>query len=548
MRTRATVLGLAAATCLVAGTSWMPPAAHASELRARTTRCAAGPGGPRAVQTPPGPVASSQDPGPSPLFVGRPVSAHSLGPITRYVPDLSLMHGDAGNTDTSDCTAPTGDGVAVISAQTLSLTPEMWGRDGSLTTGCVAPQPSGIVRCIAAVDPRTMTPYARWLPPAGETLQLAYAVLDRAHDDVVVGSTQGHVFVVHRSDTADTTTFTLVREVDVSGLLRPGESLLATAPDASGRIWFTTGGILGAGDNPAPSTTVGVIDVDGRVHVVHLDGQVVENGFAVDGDTIYVDTGPPDTSSSNVGYLIAFTLTDGRVRQVWREQYDAGTARKPGGFARGSGATVTLVGDDYVTITDNASPRIHVLVYRRGNVPDDGRRLVCSVPIFDAGRSASDVSPIGVQVGNRASIIVTNDYNAPPLWLTAPDNGPHNDMTAMAPGVARVDVEPGAHRCRTAWTIDVRTKTVPYLSTRTGLLYLYTQDATLARAGIWVWYFTAVDYRTGRVVWQARAGAGGTLNDDYTPMSIGPTGAVYQNLPTGVVFAHDRSTPSPEGG
>jgi hypothetical protein len=82
---------------------------------------------------------------------------------------------------------------------------------------------------------------------------------------------------------------------------------------------------------------------------------------------------------------------------------------------------------------------------------------------------------------------------------------------------------------------------VPYVSTRTGLVFLYTQDAALARSGVWVWYFTAVDYRNGRVVWQARAGAGGTKNDDDAPMSIGPTGAVYQNFPFGVVWVHDQA-------
>jgi hypothetical protein len=506
-----------------------------------TSRCAVAPSGPVAPPPAPGPVADSQNAGAAPAFTGHAVSPHSLGPLTAYTPDISLMHGDAGNTDTSDCASPVGDDVAVGSAQSLSLTPEMWGVDGSLTTGCVSPQPTGILRCIAAVDPRTMTPYARWLPPTGQTLQLAYAVLDRTTKNVVIGSAQGHIFVVHRSDNANSTTFTLLRNIDVSSSLGAGETLLATAPDATGRIWFATGGVLGAGDRPAPSTTIGYVDADDSLHVLHLDAQVVENGFAVDRDTIYVDTGPPDTSVSNVGYLIALHATVRGVGELWREQYDAGAARKPGGFARGSGATVTLLGHDYVTITDNASPRIHVLVYAEGEVPTGASRLVCSVPIFQSGRSASDVSPISVRVSDTYSIVVTNDYNAPPLNLGAPNNGPGNDMTAMAPGVARVDVGPGAHHCRVAWTIPIRTKTVPYLSTRSGLLYLYTQDETLARSGLWVWYFTAVDYRTGHVVWQARAGAGGTKNDDYAPMSIGPTGDVYQNFPLGVAFVLDRN-------
>ena len=39
------------------------------------------------------------------------------------------------------------------------------------------------------------------------------------------------------------------------------------------------------------------------------------------------------------------------------------------------------MGTDYVTITDNADPQMHVNVYRREKTVSENR-LVCSVPVF----------------------------------------------------------------------------------------------------------------------------------------------------------------------
>jgi outer membrane protein assembly factor BamB len=91
-----------------------------------------------------------------------------------------------------------------------------------------------------------------------------------------------------------------------------------------------------------------------------------------------------------------------------------------------------------------------------------------------------------------------------------------------------------------AWdNLNVRIKSVPFLSTATGLIYAYTQDPTLAAQGEYVWYFIALDSETGNVAWQIRTGAGGTYNDSYEPGSLGPDGTFYQTLPTGIVSVKD---------
>lgn len=502
----------------------------------------------------PPPIPDSQNPLFGPAFVGEPATANRLSAKTPYQPSLSLMHADAGNTDASDFPGPLGRNPYVGSATELILVPFLWDDLGRLTTGCVVPQPAqpgGRLFCLAAVDPHTLWIQARWIPPAGQTLQLAYVVMN-ASGEVAVTTREGHIYVVQRSDGPLGPSFALERDIDLTGVLQAEEILLAALFDSRGNIWFTTGGILGIGEEPPPFTTLGAVDPSGKVQTIHLTDEIVENGFAVNNDTIYVVTGPAGAADHDdaVGYTYAFTTNDttGAITTAWKESYDAGSVRKPGGFSRGSGATVTLVGDEYVTITDNADDQVHLLVYYRDAVPEGANRLVCRVPLFSPGASAADVSPIAHRNGAVNSIIVANDYNAPPIQLSLSPtdlNGSWNDMNSMAPGLERVDVLPGGSGCQKIWNAPIRIKSVAFLSTATGLIYGYTQDPELADQGTYVWYFVAVDYATGDILWRARAGAGGTKNDSYAPGSLGPDGTFYQSLQLGVVWMRDSRLLTP---
>jgi hypothetical protein len=427
----------------------------------------------------------------------------------------------------------------------------MWDTAGRLTTGCVVAVSGGRPRsCLAAVDPQTLNIQVRWLPPASQDLNLAY-LAETTEDQVVVTTRQGHVFVVQRRDDANGPSFSLVRDVDLIGerVLKPTELLLAAMFDSRGKIWFTTGGILGIGDQPAPFTTLGFIDLTGRVHSIRIADQIVENGFAVSGTTAFVVTGPAgaDDHPGANGYMAAFRAgPHGTVETRWRDAYPAGDARKPGGFARGSGSTPTLLGHRYVAITDNANSQIHLRIYRQGKVEAGDHQLVCSVPLFSPGASANDIGTIGEEIHGTDSGMALNDYNAPPIQLAltpATING-FNNMNQMAPGAERVDIGGDGRGCRVVWDTPIRIKSVPFLSTATGLVYGYTQDAELTAGGQYVWYFVALDYRSGKEVWRIRAGAGGTYNDSYEPGSLGPDGSFYQGLPFGVVRLRDATRPS----
>lgn len=139
---------------------------------------------------------------------------------------------------------------------------------------------------------------------------------------------------------------------------------------------------------------------------------------------------------------------------VWQYNYDRGTGRQPGMQSWGSGTSPKLFGSDgnYLAIADNANPRINVIVLDR----TDGN-LVCQLPIFKAGQSATTTSFVGYE----NSLFAVNDYGMQP-GVSVPG----------APGFIRVDVNPTAGTCSEIWSKGDTTNTgCLKLSTHTGLVY-----------------------------------------------------------------------------
>jgi hypothetical protein len=492
-------------------------------------------------------IASTQDPSVGPAYVGSPARPEPLPANPAFVPSVKDMHGDGGNTNSSPDAGPLGTKPSVGSAA-VQLSPLLTDRAGRLTAGFVNTSGSTPRYAVVAADPHTLQVLAEWDAPEGQTLNLGY-MYENTQNQVLVTSREGHVYVVARCDRASGPALSPLRDVDLvaAGVLGAGQSLLNAAFDAEGNIWFTTGGILGLKQDPGTSTTVGYIDPSGRVRARAIPDRAVENGIAVNGTTAYVVTGPvADAPANATGTMYAFGIGgDTGVVTSWSENYQAGSAVKPGGFARGSGATPTLLGGRYVAITDNADNQVNVLVYRQGALGAGQSRLACSVPLFAPGTSANDIGLVGAEADGEDGIIALDDYHAPPFVGAPADvNGSFNDVGGMAPGVEKLTVVPGSG-CQVSWTVPVRIKSVPTLSTATGLVYGYLQDADLANRGLYVWYFVALDYRTGTVVWKIRSGAGGTFNDDYKAAAIGPDGTLYQGVLGGVAMLEDGSAQDP---
>ncbi len=217
------------------------------------------------------------------------------------------------------------------------------------------------------------------------------------------------------------------------------------------------------------------------------------------------------------------TPRDGAPSVTWRLEYRNSGRQKPGQVAPGSGTTPTVFGPRgrWLAITDNADP-MNVVVVRK--VPRiRGRRVVCRLPVFRRGASATDQSLIAV----GRSLVVENNYG-----YTGPDATAGGQSTS--PGLERVDVS----RCRRVWrSREVAPSVVPKVSLSTGLLYTYTKPPRAD--GIDAWYFTAIDFRSGRTVFRRLAGTGVGFNNNYAPVTLGPDGSAYVGVISGLVRFSD---------
>jgi hypothetical protein len=181
---------------------------------------------------------------------------------------------------------------------------------------------------------------------------------------------------------------------------------------------------------------------------------------------------------------------------------------------------------------------MHVVVYRTDTRLDPGEeRIVCEVPVFNEGKGALDNSLMGV----GRSLIVFNNYgydlNASMYQRESPPS---------EPGIARVDVDPNGKGCNNSqpvWKNDnvIVMDEAMKLSTRTGLVYAVTRKYDTEgyeSPGLSVFYLSAIDFRTGEVVWERMMGTGWNF-DGFSAVYLGPNGTAYIGQYGGVVAVRD---------
>ncbi len=120
-----------------------------------------------------------------------------------------------------------------------------------------------------------------------------------------------------------------------------------------------------------------------------------------------------------------------------------------------------------------------------------------------------------------------------------------------APGIERIDIDPSGNGCTRVWVnTDVTSSLCPKLSTPTGLIY--TQDRKYdAVKDLYAVYWVALDFRTGKVVWEKLAGTfyrsePATFDNFWAGIGIGPNGAIYGGQYSGVTMIRDaHCSPSP---
>jgi hypothetical protein len=84
----------------------------------------------------------------------------------------------------------------------------------------------------------------------------------------------------------------------------------------------------------------------------------------------------------------------------------------------------------------------------------------------------------------------------------------------------------------------------PRLSTRTGLIYAVSREqddygVQDPETGVYAYYWIAMDFRPGQMVWKKMAGAGAQFDSFYPALAMGPNQALYAGAYGGFMTARD---------
>jgi hypothetical protein len=435
--------------------------------------------------------------------------------------NFSEIHLNSFQTDTTSASGPADALSQTVQQGLLGPLPGIGGTmafnsSGQILTIKVGPSftPGEEAQTLLLLDPVTLSVLGKTdLPPRPNPGGVSFAgggyfYLDNLDRVVCVTANQQiQIYGVQKDDQ-----FKLVELHDLSTQINnPSDILNSVLPDSAGNLWFITK----QGD-------VGYVDaVDNTIHIANIRN--VQNA-----DPTETNTKSFATDGSGGVYVVSdYALyrfqvgPDGAPENTWRSAYDRGTQIKPGQNQQGSGTTPTVfddfAGNQFVAITDNADPLMHVNVYDRQT-----GALVAQQAVFSAFPNISCCENSLIAVNH--SIIVENNYgNADVLSTFGP-------LTTV-PGIDRVDFDPTTGQSQVVWenaTVAVPS-VVSQLSTGDGLLYTYAKDAR-------GWYFAAL----GSVVALSRVPLsvplGGVLaNNYYSGLGIGPDGSAYVGVFGGVL-------------
>jgi hypothetical protein len=379
-----------------------------------------------------------------------------------------------------------------------------------------------------------------------QSLFSIYAALDD-RDQLHIVSGNKKITILKITDTSSGPEFVQVGDgYNLEEITKPtdelpqGDGISGAIMDFQGRYWINMRNsaniyIL----NPATYKDIG------DLKVVNLGkGEFTRNGLAL------TKEGAAYIVTTQAMYRVDAGADD-QPRIVWRHAYDNVPDNtnndeyvngvRSGQYEYGSGTTPTILGEGkYVVITDNAE-QMNVVVYRTKLQKDPNNQVVCKMPVFEfpgGGKGAQSNSLIGL----RNSIIVQNTFgylfNFPDIHSDPPD------LTAElvqggAPGLERIDIDPNGKGCTKVWVnTEVASTNTPKLSTRTGLIYVQSRKWD-AENNLNAYYWTALDFYTGKVVWEKLVGTGDMFDNFWAAAGPGPNGALYGTVYGGLTMLKD---------
>ncbi len=503
-----------------------------------------------------------------PDYAGAPAKAHPIA--NSGVPQNGLLapngfnsaHNDPWMSDTTDFAGPLGRNPAILSTTfadarqypidstyaptwTFTCTTQMFDSHGRVIVGCFAPKEATVV--LADPDTLEVLSYYHLDLPEGDAFKSSgrqpfmrsmagtYSYLD-SHDQVTFASGGKQIVTLKEAGSEQSPVLTLSNTYNLEDII-PGvlNDINGILVDWQGRIWVS---VAGDGENaamigvlnPATSTETKP-DVKWYPFPIGEGIEVIRNTFAL--TKTGVDRASAYVVTSRKMYRIE-AGSDNKPDLVWSAPYDnprRDDDPKPGQYEIGSGTSPTVLGEGkYVAITDNATP-MKVVVYRTDErLRPNEERIVCQVPVFEdqPGQALSNSL-----VGSRLSLIATNNYYY--LW----DWTKGQTVYASAPGFTRIDINPNGKGCTKVWTnSEVATTTSPRLSTKTGLIYTVSREKD-PQKGVYVYYWIALDFRTGQTVWKKMAGTGNEYDTFYPALSVGPNKALYEGVYGGFMMMRD---------
>ena len=506
----------------------------------------------------PGPETSLPD------FIGMPAKPHPIAnsgvpqnPFLAPNP-FNSAHLDSWNSDVADVAGPLGRDPAVLSSTfaearhqsdpgdlappwIFQCIPAYFDSRGRLLTVCFSSTEATVV----LADPDTLqvlSHYQLELPSGApykglgrqkivSSMGSSYSYVN-GRDQITVASGSRKIITLIEGGSEESPVLELPEgnTYDLSGVIPTVNRITGVMLDWQGRIWFTTAPALA--DNPAAGPTAGVLnpatyqpaDPQSVKQLKLSSNETIVNTFAVTKDSAYILT------SLKLYRLRAGSDDDPYV--VWSEPYKTIGEVRLGQYELGSGTSPTILGEGkYVAITDNDT-QLNVVVFRTDERLDPNEnRKVCQVPVFDFPGGAAGASSNSL-VGIRLSLIVSNNYD---YWF---DWESGQLLSPSAPGFERIDIDPNGKGCRKVWVnSEVASPWSPRLSTRTGLIYTIARETD--ENGINVYFWTALDFHTGKTVWQKMAGTGDRFDGFYPAIGIGPNGALYAGAYCGFLTIGD---------